>query len=101
MEKESVTEGKSNQRKPRIYLDSVVHFFQTVAMYLSWADCAKALLAAAPLAAMLFLLQCENLIEIPLSLLHKDCTCYHPCCLIAKCSQNVNGQVTCVGEPIL
>lgn len=93
-------ERKTNQRNPINYLDSMVHFFKTITTCLSRPDCAKVLLTAAPLVPMLFLLQCENIIEIWLPL-HKDCTCCHLCCLIAKCSQNVNGQVRCVGEPIL
>lgn len=101
MEKESGKEGKSNQMKLRCYLDTTVQIFQTVSMSLSWPDCANIVFAAAPLLATLFLLQCENIMEISLPLLRRDCTCYHLFCLIANCSQNVNGQVMYVGEPIL
>lgn len=91
MENVSGKEGESNEVKLRYYLDTVVQFFPTVTMYFSWPDCTNEVFAAAPLVAVLLLLQCKNIMEISLALLHRDCTCYHLLCLIANCSQNVNG----------
>lgn len=102
MESQSVKERKINQKKQQQKKSFRFSgsFFQTFPVHFSWPCSAKLLLATAPV-ALLFLLQCEHVIEILLLLLNRDCTCSHPCCLIAKCSQNINGQVMCVGEPIL